>query len=106
MSPGEVVDVGRANGYVGLWIEQGVPILDRDLNLIHDIILEQVRSIVTRYIGDGCSVANDGFAITMPADATANATDFVINAGEGGKPGSLLVNGIEVPIAATINYSD
>ena len=33
--------------YVGIYFKQGVPILDRDLNLLQDLVATTVRSIVS-----------------------------------------------------------
>lgn len=100
-TPLDVLQANLAKGYVGLHIEQGVPILDRDLNLLNDVISATVRAIVSRYIGDGFSVGREGFAIEeIPA-----ANDFVIQAGISG-PGTCLVGGIEVTIESNVNYGD
>ena len=37
-SPQEVLRDSQDKGYTGIHIEQGVPILDRDLNLMHDLL--------------------------------------------------------------------
>ena len=90
-----------SKGYVGLHIEQGVPILDRDLNLLQDLITAATRSIVTRYIGNGVATGSQGFAI----GAVAAANNFGILAGVP-PPGTCLVGGVEVNIAADLNYAD
>lgn len=87
-------------GYVGLHVEQGVPVLDRDLNLLNDLVSARVRSVVTRYIGNGTARGVEGFQIqAIPAN-----NDFEIQTGMLG-PGVCLVGGIEVVIEANINYS-
>lgn len=87
-------------GYVGIHIEQGVPILDRDLNLLQDLLAAGVRSLFSRYIGNGLASGEDGFAIReLPAGQNNN--DFQI-AG----PGSCLAGGIEVTVAATTTYDN
>jgi hypothetical protein len=87
-------------GYVGLRIEQGVPLLDRDVTLLNDLISATVRAVVSRYIGDGVAAGSEGFAIAaIPAD-----NDFRILAGTSG-PGTCLVGGIEVTIEADVDYS-
>jgi uncharacterized protein (TIGR03437 family) len=84
-------------GYVGIYFQQGVPILDRDLNLLQDLVASTVRSIVRRYIGDGIPPDGAGFEIrAIPAD-----NDFVIKAA-----GTCLVGGIEVAIDKDKKYSD
>jgi IPT/TIG domain len=103
-SPLELLQTSLQKGYVGLHVEQGVPILDRDLNLQHDLLAAIGRSLFTRYIGDGLAEAADGFAVTaLPSGQ--NKQDFRI-AAAGGGPGSFLVGGIEVTIPAPVNYSD
>lgn len=90
----------RAKGYVGLHVEQGVPVLDRDLNLLNDLVSATVRSVVTRYLGNGTPIGAQGFSIVaIPA-----ANDFRIVAGPAGV-GSALVGGIEVTITGDILYS-
>ena len=93
-------------GYVGIHIEQGVPILDRDLNLLHDLVADAVRNLATRYIGDGGSSAATGFLITaLPAGQNAN--DFSIGADPGATfPAHCLVGGIEVQLKQALKYSE
>jgi len=99
-SPLTMLDSNRAKGYVGLHIEQGVPVLDRDLNLLNDLLSATVRSVVARYLGSGIPTAAEGFEIA----AIPGANDFTILAGPGGV-GSALVGGIEVTITGDIAYS-
>ncbi len=89
-------------GYVGLHIQQGVPLLDRDLNLLHDLITAMVRSVFTRYIGNGIPAGADGFAI-QALPSPQNVQDFTINAGTA-SPGTCLAGGIEVNIPANLTY--
>jgi hypothetical protein len=103
VSPLEFLLANQQRGYVGIHIEQGAPLLDRDLNLLHDLVAATVRSVVTRYIGNGAPAGADGFAIqALPAGQ--DSQDFRIAAGEGGGPGVALVGGIEVMIPAPITY--
>jgi hypothetical protein len=97
MSPLDLLVASRKKDYVGLHVEQGVPVLDRDLNLLHDLIAATVREIVTSYIGNGSPAGVDGFrieALGNPADAQQN---FRIAAGTDG-PGRCLVGGLEVTV--------
>lgn len=104
VSPLDLLVASQQKGYVGLHIEQGVPLLDRDLNLLHDLIAATVRSVVTRYIGNGVAAGTDGFAITAAA-AGLNQNNFRI-AAAGANPGTCLVGGIEVTIATDTTYTD
>lgn len=101
-SPLELLLANQQKGYVGIHIEQNVPLLDRDWNLLHDLITATVRSVITRYIGNGAAQGEGGFAVqALPAGE--NTQDFRIAAGDGG-PGSALVGGIEVTIPAPLTY--
>jgi hypothetical protein len=90
----------QVKGYVGLHLEQGVPVMDRDINLLNDLISSTVRSVITRYIGNGMARGLEGFAI----DAIPGVNDFIIEAGALGD-GVCLVGGLEVIIETAINYS-
>jgi len=93
----------QQKGYVGIHIEQGVPVLDRDLNLLHDLVAATVRGVITRYIGDGAAAGADGFAVqALPAGQ--NSQNFRIAAADGG-PGTCMVGGIEVTLPAPITYT-
>lgn len=90
-----------SKGYVGLHVEQGVPVLDRDLNLLNDLISSMVRGIISRYIGNGTAAGAEGFAIqAIPAD-----NDFRIASDNPGG-GVCLVGGIEISLPADMDYSD
>jgi hypothetical protein len=104
VNPSDVLEANRKKGYVGLHIEQGVPLLDRDLNLLHDLIVATVRSLVTRYIGNGICTGSDGFRIEA-LDGDAASQNFRIAAASNA-PGLYLVGGIEVGIASATLYSD
>jgi hypothetical protein len=101
-SPQDLLLANQQKGYVGIHIEQGVPVLDRDLNLLHDLVSSTVRAVVTRYIGNGAPAGADGFAIqALPGGQ--NSQDFRVAAGDTG-PGTALVGGVEVSIPAAITY--
>ncbi|MEC4018811.1 IPT/TIG domain-containing protein [Streptomyces sp. H27-D2] len=101
-SPLELLLANQRKGYVGIHIEQGVPLLERDLNLLHDLIAATVRAVIARYIGNGAPAGANGFAVqALPAGQ--NSQDFRIAAGDGG-PGTCLVGGLEVGIPAAVTY--
>jgi hypothetical protein len=88
----------REQGYVGLHVEQGVPLLDRDLNLLADLVSATTREILTRHLGSGIAERNESFAVAaLPAD-----NDLRVLAPPGG--GACLVAGIEVTIDAPLTY--
>ena len=98
--PNDALKANLDKGYVSAYIEQGVPVLDRDLNLMHDLIASAVRSIVERYVGDGVVAGNNGFNIrSHPGPAPPPSNNFVI------MPGSALVGGIEVTNPANAFYA-
>ncbi|MEU9671529.1 IPT/TIG domain-containing protein [Streptomyces bobili] len=103
--PDEMLAAATApgRGYIGLHIEQGVPILDRDLNLLHDLIASTVRNVVARYIGDGTHANASGFLVSaLPAGQ--NSQDFQITADGGHFPGTCLVDGILLTLPTAITY--
>ncbi|MGD0608923.1 MAG: IPT/TIG domain-containing protein [Streptosporangiaceae bacterium] len=102
-SPLDFLLANQQKGYNGLHIEQGVPVLDRDLNLLHDLVTAGIRQLFTRYVGSGLATGTDGFGIqALPAGQ--NTQDFQITAPATG-PGSILVGGLEVTIAAAVDYA-
>jgi hypothetical protein len=102
-SPQDLLLANQQKGYVGIHIEQGVPVLDRDLNLLHDLITATLRSVITNYVGNGIAAGAYGFAI-LALSSPQNSQNFKI-ANEGVKPGKILVGGIEVSLAATMTYA-
>ena len=99
-SPLDQLIASQNKGYIGVHIEQGVPLLDRDLNLLHDLIAATVRSLFTHYIGSGLAAGVDGFIV----QAIPGGNDFRIAAGTAGT-GSCLVGGLEVTISSDVLYS-
>lgn len=98
-SPLDVLKDNIDKGYVGLHVEQGVPVLDRDLNLLGDLVMARLRSVVGHYIGDGVPDAAATFNIAPASPAAAD--DFSISAGGAGV---FLSGGMEVSISAAIRY--
>ena len=83
--------------YVGVRIEQNVPLLERDLNLATDLLGANLRGLIQEYIGDGTGIGNDGASAITPASPVGN--DFKIGAG------TMLVGGIEVVAPPQMRYS-
>jgi hypothetical protein len=102
--PSKMLADSQKQGYLGLYIEQGVPVLDRDLNLLYDLLAARISSTFARHIGDGVPAGADGFAV-KPLDAPDNKQDFAIAAGKDGSQGTCLVAGMEVSIPAATTYT-
>lgn len=49
--------------YVGLNIEQGMPILARSLNLLNDLVMVTVRNTINRHSSNGVAANSQSFAI-------------------------------------------
>jgi hypothetical protein len=75
------------NKYIGVRLQQGVPLLDRDWNELEDIRRYQDMSFRKHFLGDGSP--DDGGRITVSSDGA----DLFI------KKGRYLVDGLEVEIA-------
>ena len=92
MSKGDFSNNGKdtfdeSKQYIGIRLQQGVPLLDRDWNELEDIRRYFERILRRHYIGDG--VPDDtGFKISAPK--FGNVDDFIIGAGR------CMVNGYSV----------
>src|SRR6266566_2258826 len=79
--------------YLGVRLQQGVPIIDRDWNEMEDIRKFELRAFLKWFIGDGVpsrvgvAGGNDAFKIDSPGGST-DTNDFIIRAGGGTKPPS------------------
>lgn len=101
--PGRELQQARERGYIGVRVEQGVPLLDRDLNLLADLVSSSVRDVLARHLGAGLADRSDAFRVdALAADAHPAANDFlVLSPPEGG---ACLVAGIEVAIDRELRY--
>jgi hypothetical protein len=100
--PIEVLDQNLGQRVVGLRVLQGVPILDRDLNLMQDLIAESVRSFLGAYLGSGVPVGSGAFQIAEKSGAN---NDFTIKMGWT-SPGRCTVDGLEAQITADTSYTE
>lgn len=100
-SPTQSLADNLAKGYIGVHLQQGVPLRDQDLNLLGDLVLAAARIVAAGYIGSGIAAGRDGFEIR--GESLDN--DLRIMAGPSGAPGTCLVDGVEVSIAAPRRYS-
>lgn len=100
--------------YVGVRLQQGVPIVDADWNELEDIRRFELRAFLKWFVGNGIPAGNDGFRV----EGTGLANDFIVRAGHAPAPagatnneiglrhlGRCLVDGLDVTIDADINFS-
>src|SRR5258705_6056671 len=57
-----------ARHYVGVRMQQGVPLLDTDWNELEDLRRHELQSLVQRFIGDGVPDGTDGFRVEALAN--------------------------------------
>jgi hypothetical protein len=80
--------------YIGMRLQQGVPLLDRDWNELEDIRRYQDWALRDQYLGDG--TPDNGFAISL---IEGKVDDFNISSGR------CLVDGFEAVNRAATSYS-
>lgn len=101
--------------YVGVRLQQGVPIVDADENEREDVRKFELRAFLKWFVGDGVPEGNDGFRI----EGTGLTNDFMIRRGTGAPPagvsnveiglrhvGRCLVDGMDVIITADLKFTD
>jgi hypothetical protein len=92
--------------YVGVRLQQGVPIVDADWNEMEDIRKYELQAFLKWFIGNGVPLGNDGFRIV----AVASPNNFAIRGGDGTADGvgRCLVEGWDVMNSSrenTLNYT-
>ena len=89
--------------YVGVRLQQGVPIVDADWNEMEDIRKYELESFLKWFVGNGVPKGNDGFRI----DRTEDKNDFIISGGDGTTDGAgrCLVEGWEVINEHDMDYT-
>jgi 6-pyruvoyl-tetrahydropterin synthase len=80
--------------YVGVRLQQGVPLVDADWNEQEDIRRYELQAFLKWFVGNGVPEGNDGFCILPVTDGTAN--DFIIKGGDDKGAGRCLVEGWDV----------
>ncbi|MFZ3566653.1 DUF6519 domain-containing protein [Streptomyces sp. BH097] len=101
--------------HVNVRLQQGVPIVDADWNLLDDIRKFELRAFLKWYVGDGVPDGNDGYRIT---GGLTNGNDFTVRAGTQGPAGTLsnpetalrqvgrfLVDGLDVLLKADLAFT-
>ncbi|SCY82420.1 DUF6519 domain-containing protein [Desulfoluna spongiiphila] len=94
----------RLNRYVGVRLQQGVPLVDADWNEQEDIRKYELQAFLKWFVGNGVPQGNDGFEI-LSASGTPN--DFVIRGGDGTAEGAgrCLVEGMDVLNTANLRFT-
>lgn len=90
--------------YVGVRLQQGVPLVDADWNELEDIRRFELRAYLKWFVGDGVPAGNNGFAIQAIPGVD---NDFLIVGGDGTAHGAgrCLVEGMDVFNISNIEYS-
>jgi hypothetical protein len=92
--------------YVGVRLQQGVPLVDADWNALEDTRRYEVRAFLKWFVGDGVPEGNDGFRIV----GQGVADDFQVSQGFTGavdpvrNVGRCLVDGLDVIIQASVSF--
>src|SRR4051794_38319729 len=79
--------------YVAVRMQQAVPLLDSDWNLLEDLRRHELETLGAWFLGDGVPVGDDGFHIV----ATGRPNDFGIRAGLCLLGGKLTFNDTDPP---------
>jgi len=95
--------------YVGVRLQQGVPIVDADWNELEDIRKYELQAFLKEYVGNGIPQGNEGFHI-LPAVVEKKEEDiennFTIKGGDGTRAGRCLVEGWDVINESDLQYKD
>src|SRR3954452_25449484 len=67
--------------YIGVRLQQGVPIVDADVNELDDIRKFELRAFLKWFVGDGNPDGNDGFRISVTEGAGDEAGHLVVGLG-------------------------
>lgn len=94
--------------YVGVRLQQGVPLVDADWNEQEDVRRFELRAFLKWFVGDGVPEGRDGFRVrggladpndvTISAGLTAGPVDGLQNVGR------CLVDGLDVIIQADVRF--
>jgi len=88
--------------YVGVRMQQAVPVLDADWNLLEDLRRQEFELLGTSFIGSGVPTGSDGFHIF----AVAQPNDFGIRAGLCIAGGKLTQNPADTTYATQPNFGN
>lgn len=95
----------RLKHYVGVRLQQGVPLVDADWNEQEDIRKFELQTFLKWFAGNGVPQGNNGFAIQA---SSPSANNFAITGGDGTAEGAgrCLVEGADIMNESTIRYTD
>lgn len=93
----------RIKHFVGVRLQQGVPLVDADWNELADIRKYELQAFLKWFVGNGVPEGNDGFRIA----AVAGDNDFTITGGDGTAEGAgyCLVEGWDALIEDSLRYT-
>ena len=93
----------RLKHYVGVRLQQGVPIVDADWNELEDIRRYELQAFLNWFVGNGVPDGNDGFNI----EAVGDPNDLLIRGGDGTAEGAgrLLIEGLDVLNESDMRYT-
>jgi hypothetical protein len=94
----------RLKHYVGVRLQQGVPLIDADWNEQEDIRKFELQAFLKWFAGNGVPSGNDGFLILAAAGTTNN---FDIKGGNGTAQGAgrCIVEGLDAMLESTMRYT-
>jgi len=95
--------------YVGVRLQQGVPLVDADWNEQEDIRKYELQAFLKWFVGDGVPKGNDGFRIKaiIPITPIPAKNDFWIKGGDGTPDGAgrCLVEGWDAINESNLKYT-
>lgn len=93
----------RLKHYVGVRLQQGVPIVDADWNELEDIRRYELQAFLAWFVGNGVPNGNDGFNI----EAVGDPNDLSIRGGDGSPEGTgrILIEGWDALNESDIRYT-
>ncbi|MGA1870552.1 MAG: DUF6519 domain-containing protein [bacterium] len=89
--------------YVGVRLQQSVPLLDADWNELEDIRRHELQTFLKWFVGNGVPKGNDGFHILS---AQESKNDFIIKGGDGIHAGHCVVEGWDVVNESNLRYTE
>jgi hypothetical protein len=92
--------------YVAVRLQQAVPVLDADWNLLDDLRRSELENLASLFIGDGVPVGSDGFHILASTQPSPPPNDFVIRAGLCIVGGKSTVNDADTSYATQPNFGN